>query len=137
MTMKMFATLAVVSVTGLALAACETTAERVGAKEDTLAAAGFTMLPANTTERQNELHQLPPNKFVPKTAGDTTQYVYADPVVCNCLYIGDQKAYGAYRQDVLTKNIVDEQQMTAMTYQDGWDWGGWDWGPWGGGWWRR
>ena len=120
--MNTFVTLAAVSATALALAACETTAQRIGSKEDTLAAAGFTVLPAN--------------KFVPKTTGDTTQYVYADPVVCGCLYIGDQKAYGAYRQDVLTKKIVDEQQMTAMTYQDNWNWGGFDWGPWGHGWWR-
>jgi hypothetical protein len=133
--MKLLTSFAVISAAGLALAACQTTAERVSAKEDTLAAAGFTMLPANTPERQAELSQLPPNKFVPQTKGDTTQYVYADPVVCNCLYIGDQKAYGAFRQDVLAKQIADEQQMTAMTYQDGWDWGGWDWGPWGHGWW--
>jgi hypothetical protein len=134
--MKTLVTLAAISMTALALGACETTAQRINSKEDTLAAAGFTVLPANTPQRQTELHQLPPNKFVPKTTGDTVQYVYADPVVCNCLYIGDQKAYGAYRQDVLTQKLVDEQQMTAMTYQDSWDWNGWDWGPWGRGWWR-
>lgn len=133
---KMLVTLAAVSAATLALGACATTAQKIGGKEDTLAAAGFTMLPANTPQRQAELSKLPPNKFVPKTTGDTTQYVYADPVVCNCLYIGTQQAYGAYRQDVLTKKIVDEQQMTAMTYEDGWNWGGWDWGPWGRGWWR-
>jgi hypothetical protein len=133
---KTLVTFTAISATTLALAACATTAQQVSSKEDTLAAAGFTMLPANTSQRMAELHQLPPNKFVPKTTGDTTQYVYADPVVCNCLYIGDQKAYGAYRQDVLAKNIADEQQMAAMTYQDSWDWGGWDWGPWGRGWWR-
>lgn len=135
--MKTFTTLATISAAAVALAACETMAQRVDTKEDTLAAAGFTMLPANTPQRLAELHKLPPNKFVPQTTGDTTKYVYADPVVCNCLYIGDQKAYGAYRQDVLAKKIADEQQMTAMTYQNNWDWGSWDWGPWGGGWWRR
>ncbi|HEX4709548.1 hypothetical protein [Phenylobacterium sp.] len=135
--MKMLTSFAVISAATLALAACQTTAERVSSKEDTLAAAGFTMLPANTPERQAQLSKLPPNKFVPRTTGDTTQYVYADPVVCNCLYIGDQKAYGAFRQDVLDKKIANEQEMAAMTYEDGWDWGGWDWGPWGGGGFRR
>jgi hypothetical protein len=135
--MKMLTSFAVISAAAVVLAACQTTAERVSSKEDTLAAAGFTVLPANTPARKAELAQLPPNKFVPKTTGDTIQYVYADPVVCGCLYVGDQKAYGAYRQDVLAKNIADEQQMAAMTYQDGWDWGGWDWGPWGVGPWRR
>jgi hypothetical protein len=134
---KTLVTFAAVSATAFALTACATTAQRISGKEDTLAAAGFTMLPANTPARQAELHKLPPNKFVPRTTGDTTQYVYADPVVCNCLYIGDQKAYGAYKQDMLAKKIADEQQMTAMTYQNAWDWGGWNWGPWGRGWWYR
>jgi hypothetical protein len=91
-------------------------------------------MPANTPQRVAELHKLPPNKFVPKTSGDTTSYVYADPVVCNCLYVGDQKAYGVYKQDVLNKKLVNEEQMTAMMYQDGWDWDRFDWGPWGGPW---
>jgi len=94
------------------------------------------VVPANTPDREAELKQLPPNKFVPRTTGDQVEYIYADPVDCNCLYIGDQKAYGAYRQEMLTKHIVDEQQMTAQMYQDNWDWGGWDWGRWGHGWWR-
>jgi hypothetical protein len=32
---------------------------------------------------------------------------------------------------VFTRNIVDEQQFTAETYSDGWNWAGWDWGAWG------
>jgi hypothetical protein len=134
--MNTLTSFAAISATAVALTACQTTAERIGSKENTLAAAGFTVLQANTSQRQTELHQLPPNKFVPKAAGDASQYVYADPVVCNCLYIGNQKAFDTYKADVLAKNIADEQQMTAMTYQDNWNWGGWDWGPWGPGWWN-
>lgn len=134
--MKMLSSLVAISASCLALAACETTAQRIGHKENNLAAAGFTVLPANTPAREAELNRLPANKFVPKPKGDQVQYVYADPVDCKCLYVGDQKAYGAYRQNVLAKHIVDEQQMTAQMYQESWDWGGWDWGPWGGGWWR-
>ena len=134
--MKTILLVAAASVASMALAACQTTAQRIGDKENALAAAGFPMPAANTSERTAELHQLPPNKFVPKTTGDTTEYVYADPVDCNCLYIGDQKAYGAFRQGQLARKLADEQQMTAMTYQDSWNWGGWDWGPWGHGWWR-
>jgi hypothetical protein len=129
-------TLLVISASAVALAACQTTAQRIDNKEDTLAAAGFTVLAANTPQRQAELHRLPANKFMRKTTGDMTEYVYADPVVCNCLYIGDQKAYAAYRQDILSKRIADEQESAALSFQDNWDWGGWDWGPWGGGWWR-
>lgn len=106
-------------------------------REDLLAAAGFQMKPANTPERQAALRKLPANKFVPKTKGDQVAYVFADPVVCNCLYVGDQAAYSRYKQEVFQRNLADEQQMTALTYQNAWDWDGWDWGPWGwrGRWW--
>jgi len=111
--MKTVSPLVVATATCLILVACETTAQRIDNKENNLAAAGFTVVPANTPDREAELKQLPPNKFVPRTTGDQVEYIYADPVDCNCLYIGDQKAYGAYRQEMLTKHIVDEQQMTA------------------------
>ena len=55
-------------------------------------------------------------------------YVYPDPTVCVCLYVGNQAAYGTYRSNVFQKNLADEQQMTAdiNSMND------WDWGPWGG-----
>jgi hypothetical protein len=79
---------------------------------------------------------LPANKFIPKAKGDGLSYIYADPVVCNCLYVGDQTAFNAYKKEVFTRNIVDEQQLTAETYSDQWNWAGWDRGAWGPrGWW--
>jgi hypothetical protein len=100
-------------------------------KEDLLAAAGFTAQPANTPQRLDSLGALPANKFVPKPHGDAIEYIYADPIVCNCLYIGDQTAFNAYKKEVFTRNIVNEQQLTAETYSDQWNWTGWDWGVWG------
>ena len=41
--------------------------------------------------------------------------------------VGDQAAYGRYRENVFQKKLADEQQMTAQIYQM-------DWGPWGPGW---
>jgi hypothetical protein len=129
--MKRFATIALITAAAMAMGACETTAQRIGSKEDSLAAAGFNLLPANTPKREAELHKLPPNKFVTKISGDNVRYVYADPVVCNCLYVGDQKAYGAYRKDLLDRQLADEQNLTASLYEDDFDWAAWDWGPWG------
>jgi hypothetical protein len=68
---------------------------------------------------------------VPKPHGDAIEYIYADPIVCNCLYIGDQTAFNAYKREVFTRNIVNEQQLTAETYSDPWNWAGWDSGAWG------
>jgi hypothetical protein len=96
-------------------------------KEDMLAAAGFTLVPANTTQRQTSLRTLPPHKFVRQVRNNTVLYTYADPTICDCLYVGNQAAYDRYRQNVFAKNIADEQQMTAQMNQIDWD-------PWGPGW---
>lgn len=114
------------------LPSCESTSEMVAQKEDHLAAAGFAFKPANTPERQGMLNRLPPHRFVQRIKGDQVFYVYADPTVCDCLYVGDQAAYAKYQQYRQAQALADEQQMTAMDYQDAsWNWGAW--GPWGGG----
>jgi hypothetical protein len=111
----------------IVLAACAT--QRIQNKEDMLAAAGFTLVPANTPQRQASLKTLPPHKFVRQLHGNTVTYVYADPTICNCLYMGDQAAYGRYRENVFLNHIADEQQMTAEMNQSALDWG--PWGPMG------
>jgi len=116
-----------------ALGGCETPQQRVEHKEDALAAAGFQVKPANTPEREAMIKRLPPNKFVQRTHGDAAYYVYADPLVCNCLYVGTQQAYDALKEHEREQHLADENQMTAQIYSDStWNWGAW--GPWGGGW---
>jgi hypothetical protein len=112
------------------ISACETPQERVTHREDNLAAAGFVIRPANTPERRAMLAKLPAHHFVRRQKNDTVYYVYADPLVCGCLYVGSQQAYGNYRDQQRQQHLVDEQQMTAVEYSDNaWNWGAW--GPWG------
>jgi hypothetical protein len=62
--------------------------------------------------------------------GDVVHYVYADPLVCSCLYVGNQAAYNQFKQDRQQQNLVDAQQMEAQAYSDAaWNWTAW--GPWG------
>jgi hypothetical protein len=96
-------------------------------KEDLLAAAGFSLVPANTPQRQASLSTLPPHKFVHQIRNNLVVFTYADPTICDCLYVGNQAAYDRYRQDVFEKHIANEQQMTAQMNEM-------DWGPWGPGW---
>ena len=112
------------------LVACQTQQQIVTQHEDNLAAAGFIIRPANTPERKAMLSRLPPNHFVKRENGDTIHYIYADPLVCGCLYVGTQQAYGQYRQDQQKRQLADEQRMTADSYSDAeWNWNAW--GPWG------
>ena len=115
----------------LVLVACESLPGRISGREDLLAAAGFKVLPANTPEREAELKTLPLNHFVTRAKDDHVEYLYADRLVCNCLYAGDQTAYNNYKRELFDKNLADEQQLTAQMYQRPWGWYGWDWGPWG------
>src|ERR1700753_1928294 len=105
--------------TSVAVAAC---AAQVQNKEDMLAAAGFTLVPANTPQRQASLSSLPPHKFVHQVRNNVVLYTYADPTICDCLYVGNQAAYDRYRQDVFVKHVANEQEMTAQMNQM-------DWGP--------
>jgi hypothetical protein len=108
-----------------ALSACASVVQN---KEDMLSAAGFTLVPANTPQRQASLSSLPPHKFVHQVRGGKVLFIYADPTICDCLYVGNQAAYDSYRANVFQKNLANEQQMTAQMNQD------LDWGPWGPGW---
>lgn len=112
------------------LSGCVSTQEAVQRHEDHLIAAGFIERPANTPKRQDMLKRLPPNRFVKRVHGDDVHYVYADPIVCDCLYVGTQQAYSKYMDYLQQKDLADEQAATAQMYTDPtWDWGMW--GPWG------
>lgn len=116
--------------TGLALvavglASC-VTESGIQTKENNLAAAGFVAKPANTPARQAMLKRLPANKFLMRTKGDNVNYVYADPINCNCIYVGSEKAYSQYRQSRQQERIANKQLWAAQTYADAqWNWAAW------------
>ncbi|TCR65391.1 hypothetical protein [Bosea sp. BK604] len=109
---------------GLVLAGCQTAS--VEQKENLLSAAGFVPQPANTPERIAAMKKLPPNKFVQQAQNSQIVYLYADPIVCQCVYFGNQAAYAQYRQMVFQKNLADERQMTAMMAQNSFEFGPWN-----------
>ena len=110
----------------LLVSGCTNPQQRVENKEDLLAAAGFIARPANTPERQAMLHRLPPDRFVRRARGNQFVYLFADPLVCNCLYIGDEAAYGRYRQEMQQRLIANEQLLSAEMNEDTtWTWGWW------------
>ncbi|MBV8914275.1 MAG: hypothetical protein JOZ05_14690 [Acetobacteraceae bacterium] len=109
------------------LAGCATPQQRVADREDLLAAAGFVARPANTPQRAAMLASLPPDRFTRRTRGSSFVYVFPDPLVCSCIYFGDEVAYGRYRQEVLQRRIANEQLLAAQINEQT----AWDWGPWG------
>jgi hypothetical protein len=109
----------------LALTGCATPQQRAEHRENLLAAAGFVQYPADTPQRQESLRTLPRDRVVRTVHGDRVVYVLADPLVCNCLYIGNQQAWGNFQRERLQLQIANEEEIA----------GEFDMGPWGPGWW--
>jgi hypothetical protein len=82
---------------------------------------GFLEKRANTPERQTMLTRLPENHVVRQSDGDAVLYVYADPTVCDCIYVGTQRAFDNYK--------VARQLVVLYPYDDAkWNWT--TWGAW-------
>lgn len=86
----------------------------VSEKEDMLASAGFVPKKADTAARMTTLKALPPHQFVTRTGTAGTRYLYADPTVCGCIYVGDQNAYNQYRQRVAAQQTATDEQIRAI-----------------------
>jgi hypothetical protein len=113
----------------LTVSACQSTSTR---KEDMLAAAGFKIRLADTPAKLANLQKLPPNTFVPRTVdGGQTVFVYADPVVCKCLYVGSQQAYQTFQGLAFEQRVSSQDLLAAQMNADA----TWDYGVWGPGWW--
>jgi hypothetical protein len=126
---KLHAPLVALSLATAAIPACQLQQNSIIQHEDNLSAAGFVVHLANTAERQAMLHRLPPNQFVRRVNGDVTLYVYADPVACSCLYVGNQQAFDRYVSN-RQLDLYGQAKIDALSYYDAaWNWDAW--GPWG------
>lgn len=72
----------------------------VSRQEAQLDAAGFKAVQPDTPERQAQMTSLPSRQFVRGMNGDFVTYTYADPLVCDCLYVGTDAAYANYRRSL-------------------------------------
>jgi hypothetical protein len=59
--------------------------------------AGFVMRPANTAEQLERIKRVPPRRFVARIKNGKRYYIYADPELCKCVFVGDGIALEAYR----------------------------------------
>ncbi len=96
------------------LAGCaETPQQRAQRLEPVLSAAGFHMVPAGTPQRQQELASHTPLKMRYYFANGKPHYWFADPYVCNCVYIGNEADFQKYQQLKLQQQMVEREQAAA------------------------
>jgi hypothetical protein len=81
--------------------------------ENDLLAAGFTARHADAADG-NALDRLPVRRFTKFTGRDSaTYYLYADPQVCNCIYVGSQESFDQYTH--VKKDAWPEDERRSMT----------------------
>jgi hypothetical protein len=90
-----------------------------------LSSAGFRVRPANDAAGQKALRTLPAHRFViHRTSGDV-RYLYAEPQICVCIFVGTKANYENYR-DILSQplpqadNVAPDYktQASALLYGD-------------------
>jgi hypothetical protein len=95
--------------------------------EQLLAAAGFEMKIADTPEKLANLSTLTPRRtLIPQERNNQLYYVYADPDLCKCLYVGTSTQYEqalqkSYESD---QSIAVGQQVNALAWEL---WAPWPW----------
>ena len=77
-----------------------------------MASACFTLVPANTPERQASLKAVPRHQFVRQVPNNRLVFACAEPTVCDCPYIGNHFAYDRFCREMHARIIV-MQQVTA------------------------
>jgi hypothetical protein len=81
--------------------------------ENTLTVAGFVVRAADTPDLRAKLDLLPPHRVLQRAHGETIRYVYADPDVCDCFYVGSQRAYDLYQKLRLERHLAHQQPIAA------------------------
>ncbi len=95
------------------LAGCATPQE-VQNRENILAGAGFNTRPADTPQRLAMLRTLPSHRFVHQVRNGHDVWIYADPTICRCLYVGSEQAWQAYRAKMF-QSRAEEQAAIAQS----------------------
>ena len=92
------------------------------AAEHTLTAAGFRVKPADTPAKVAQLDALTPRRLMRRPLDGEAHYIYADPVICQCLYVGGEAEYQRVRE--LEEANVD--RFYAIDGSESWvDWSEW------------
>src|SRR5215212_2720648 len=130
--MRLFTPLLAIALLAFGLLACMPTPAGYGpnAKEDRLAAAGFKKRPIKTEAQLADFRNIPAHMIRPASYKGKMVYVYADPTICGCLYMGSVTAYNSYIRVAMARSM--QQEYKSETTDTGYSPTPWmlDGGPW-------
>ena len=100
------------------------------AKENRLVAAGFKKRSIKTEAQLADFRSIPAHMIRPSTYKGRAVYVYADPTICGCLYMGGTTAYNTYISGAMGRDMRAEYK--SETTDTGYSPSPWmlDGGPW-------
>jgi hypothetical protein len=105
-------------VTTLGCATQETPMQRAQRIEPMLSAAGFHMKPTTTPAQQATLQGMTPLKVRFYPYNGKMHYWFADPVNCDCLFVGNEEAYQRYEQIRLQQQDIHAQEQAAQMNEE-------------------
>ncbi len=114
--------LALVAAFVVSLSGCVTVTEIAAATsehEKLLETAGFKVKAGDTPERIEALNSLAPGKISRLGRGGSIYYVYADPSVCRCLWVGNEEQYQRYRR-LETEVLVPHIDLVGVDAEPEW-----------------
>lgn len=100
----------------------------ISGREQKLSTAGFNAEAVKTPGQESMVKNLTAFVVTEVPAGPVKKYVYWDPKLCKCLYVGDAQAWGRF-QDNKTDISFAGREVKATPYMDK---AAWSWGPWEG-----
>jgi len=83
--------------------------------EGMLADAGFQMRAADTPEAVAQLQALPPRALLSRSQDGESQYAYADPTGCKCVYVGTEEQYQRFLSLQREEATAAQQRRDAET----------------------
>jgi hypothetical protein len=130
--MRLFTPLLAIPVLALGLLACAAPNPGQGEinKEDKLAQAGFKKRSIKTETQLADFRNIPAHMIRPASYKGKAVYVYADPTICGCLYMGSTTAYNTYIRGAMARSMRAEYK--SETTDSGYSPTPWmlDGGPW-------
>jgi hypothetical protein len=63
--------------------------------------AGFIMRSADTPQKVARMNRLPPLQFLARNSPHGRYYLFADPKLCVCVFVGNEQALSNYKSQVM------------------------------------
>ncbi|MCW3476303.1 hypothetical protein [Limobrevibacterium gyesilva] len=102
-----------VAACGFALLLCACASTNVANQENLLIRAGFRPMPATTPEWMTALKTLPKYNFARQTIDGKQTYLFADPRICKCVYVGSAQEFAAFRQLMIDQGLLTNEEAMA------------------------